>query len=33
MQAIAFTDKVPTQIGDAGYQVNLRSENWPLDKT
>ncbi len=32
MQAIAFTDKITTQIGDAGYQVNLRGENWPLDK-
>jgi len=33
MQAIAFTDKTPTQIGDTGYKVNLRGEGWPLDKT
>jgi protein NrfC len=33
MQAIAFTDKVPTQIEDAGYKVKLRGEGWPLDKT
>ena len=33
MQAIAFTDKIPTQIGDAGYKVKLRGEGWPLDKS
>jgi protein NrfC len=33
MGAIAFTHKVPTQIGDAGYKVKLRGEGWPLDKS
>jgi protein NrfC len=32
MGAIAFTREIPTQIGDAGYRVNLREEGWPLDR-
>ena len=32
MGAIEFTKEIPTQIGDLGYKVNLRSEGWPLDK-
>jgi protein NrfC len=32
MEAIKFTNEIPTQIGDAGYKVNLRGEGWPLDK-
>jgi len=28
VQAIAFTDKIPEQEGDSGYQVNLRNEYW-----
>ena len=28
VRAIAFTDKIPVQEGDSGYQVNLRNENW-----
>jgi len=32
MEAIKFTNEIPTQIGDSGYKVNLRGEGWPLDK-
>jgi len=32
MEAIRFTSEIPTQIGDSGYQVNLRGKGWPLDK-
>ena len=28
VRAIKFTDKVPLQRGDSGYDVNLRNENW-----
>jgi len=28
MRAIKFTDQVPVQKGDSGYNVNLRNENW-----
>jgi protein NrfC len=26
--AIAFTQEIPVQVGDAGYQVNLRGDAW-----
>jgi hypothetical protein len=32
MEAIKFTEEVPSQVGDSGYKVNLRGEGWPLDK-
>ncbi len=32
MEAIKFTNEIPTQIGEAGYKVNLRGKGWPLDK-
>ena len=32
MGAIRLTSETPTQIGDSGYEVNLRGEGWPLDK-
>jgi protein NrfC len=32
MGAIKFTAEVPTQIGDSGYQINLRKKGWPLDR-
>ena len=28
VRAIKFTDQVPVQEGDSGYNVNLRNENW-----
>jgi protein NrfC len=28
VRAIKFTDKVPLQKGDGGYDINLRNENW-----
>lgn len=28
MEAIKFSKEIPVQEGDAGYQVNLRGENW-----
>lgn len=31
MEAIKFTKEVPRQVGDSGYEVNLRGEGWPLD--
>ena len=32
MEAIKLTNEIPTQIGDSGYEVNLRGAGWPLDK-
>lgn len=32
MEAIKFTNEVPSQEGDSGYKVNLRIEGWPLDE-
>jgi protein NrfC len=32
MEAIKLTREAPTQVGDAGYKVNLRGEGWPLDR-
>jgi protein NrfC len=28
VKAITFTDRMPLQQGDSGYDVNLRNENW-----
>lgn len=28
MRAIKFTEKIPTQVGDLGYNVNLRTASW-----
>jgi hypothetical protein len=30
MKAIQFTDQIPVQTGDEGYNVNLRDESWGL---
>ena len=32
MEAITLVREIPTQIGNFGYNVNLRGVNWPLDK-
>ena len=28
VRAITFTEEIPVQEGDTGYQINLRNENW-----
>lgn len=33
MEALKLVKKVPKQLDTVGYDINLRGEGWPLDKT